>query len=102
MSQNPGGSLWDLRQGPSPNTSLVSGPSWTVGSSETSKRHASLPAIRANPNSYPSFKTCLKCYLPQDTFLVTINALPPWSTSLVALSWQTAHSVSCIRAKTHF
>lgn len=44
MSQNPGGSLWDLRQGPSPNTSLVSGPSWTVGSSETSKRHASLPA----------------------------------------------------------
>lgn len=44
MSQNPGGSCWDLRQGPSPNTSLVSGPWWTVGSSETSKRHASLPA----------------------------------------------------------
>lgn len=41
MSQNPGGSHWALRQGPSPNTASVSGPPWTVGPSE---HYASLPA----------------------------------------------------------
>lgn len=37
-------------------------------------------AIIADMNSYLSFKTRLKCYILQDTFLVIINSLPPWST----------------------